>query len=160
MFLPEVKVTTIIWGGRGREYLPDWYAAQGDDLKLQRAAIEINLEKVAQDKGGDIPQIATAMVNSWLNIYIVLATRQDLINKMVRGSFSPEGEGILEEANFKAIKASPVVWRQYAEIAASQLKAAQVYAYPAEEKTLLDKVFEEMDKVIKPDLSIKMKEKA
>ena len=84
-FLPEVKVTTIIWADEARESVSNWYSAQGDDLKLNRATIEVNLPKIAQDKGDDPPQIAEAMIDSWLSIYIILATRQDLIDKTVRG---------------------------------------------------------------------------
>ena len=146
-FLPEVKVTTIIWADKARESISNWYSGQGDDLKLNRATIEVNLPKIAQDKGGNAPQIAEAMIDSWLSIYIILATRQDLINKRVRGNFSSDGERILEEANFKAIKASPILWRQYMQKAISELKDAKGYVYATDDyKALMDKVFEEMNR--------------
>ena len=144
-FLPEVKVTTIIWADEARESVSNWYSAQGDDLKLNRATIEVNLPKIAQDKGENARQIAESMIDSWLAIYIILATRQDLINKRVRGHFSSDGETILQEANFKAIKASPILWGQYRQKAISELKEAKDNAWATgKNKALLDKAFAEM----------------
>ena len=147
-FLPKVEETTIIWADEARETTSKWYSAQGDDLKHNRATIEINLPKIAKDKRGNPTEIAETMIVSWLGIYIVLATRQDLINKRVRGYFSPDGETILEEANFKAIKASPILLREYTQKAISELKDAKGYVYATEEnKALMEKVFEEMNSI-------------
>jgi len=120
-FLPDVKVTTIVWGEKGDEVKLPWEVAQGDDLGNRRATIELNFPKIAQRCGDDLERIAESMAEGWLSIWVVLATRQDLINKGIRGAVSPEAERTLYKANFKAIMESPILKRYYADIATGEI---------------------------------------
>jgi len=118
-FLPDVKVTTIIWGEKDTLKHSKWEATQGDDLKNQRPTVELNLAKLAQR--GEAEKVAKAMVESWLSIWIVFATRQDLIDKKVRGAVSAEAHKILYDANFKTIMESPMLKRGYADLAMDEI---------------------------------------
>ena len=146
-FLPDVPVTTIIWADQGRENVSRWHVAQGDDLKNQRPTIEINLPRIIRDKGEDPSTVAREIIDSWLGIYIVLATRQDLINKQVRGWLDPGAETELQTANYKAIKASPILWAIYCEKAVSHLKESQGYA-TEKYRQLLDDCLKAMEDIL------------
>jgi len=122
-FLPHVEATTIVWAHTDVEL--DWYAAQGDDLKNQRSTIELNLAKMARDSNGDAEKVAQLLVDNWLAIYVILCTRQDLINKHVRGEVSADGHDILYTANFKAIKASPHLDEHYTRVAIDAIRGAR-----------------------------------
>ncbi|GAH73494.1 unnamed protein product [marine sediment metagenome] len=146
-FLPEAQVTTIIWADEDRDEVSKWFAAQGDDLKNQRATIEINLPRIIKVKGDKPQEVALQMIDSWLAIYIVLATRQDLIDKQVRGWLSAEAETELQAANFKVIKASPILWSFYCEKAVNHLKESQSYKTEKYRK-LLDGCLKAMDDIL------------
>ncbi|MBA7686870.1 hypothetical protein ES703_95329 [subsurface metagenome] len=145
-FLPDVQVTTIIWADTKRAEA-SWFAAQGDDLKNQRATIEINLPRIIEKKGDKPQEVALQMIDSWLSIYIVLATRQELINKQVRGWLSPEAETELQNINFKVVKASPILWSFYCEKAVNHLKESQSYKIE-EYRKLLDGCLKAMDDIL------------
>jgi len=85
--LPDVDVTTIIWADEERGC--HWDAAQGDDLKNQCPAIELNFPRIMKNHEGNL---ATALIENWLSIYIVLSARQDLINHGVRRVITCEEE--------------------------------------------------------------------
>ena len=119
-FLPEVKVTTIVWGDANRLQSSKWEAAQGDDLKNNRATIEINLPRIVK-KRGSLDNKADRIIENWLAIYVILATRQDLINKHIRGALSTDAEPILYRANFQVIKKSPMLQQKYASLAAGEI---------------------------------------
>lgn len=146
-FLPDVKVTTIIWADEKRGDVSKWFAAQGDDLKNERATIEINLPRIVKDKGNNPHDVALQMIESWLAIYIVLATRQELINKQIRGWLSPEAETELQAANFKVMRTSPILWAFYCEKAVHDLKESQGYR-TEEYRQLLDDCLKSMDKIL------------
>lgn len=118
-FLPNVKVTTIVWADKNILKHSQWEAAQGDDLKNQRPTIELNLAKLAERGSND--DVAKSMVESWLSINIVFATRQELINKQVRGDVSAEAEETLCEANLKAVLQSPILRHRYADLAIDEI---------------------------------------
>lgn len=122
-FLPDVKVTTIVWATKDMSKHSQWEAAQGDDLKNQRSTIELNLPKLA--KRGNAEEIAKGMVESWLSIYIVFATRQNLINRGIRGAVSGDAEEILYYANFMAIMVSPQLKQAYADLAMDEILAGE-----------------------------------
>lgn len=146
-FLPDVQVTTIIWADTDRAETSKWFAAQGDDLKNDRATIEINLPRIVKEKGDKPDEVALQMIDSWLAIYIVLATRQELINKQVRGWLSAEAETELQTANFKAIKTSPVLWAFYCEKAVHHIKESQSYK-TEEYRQLLDDCLKAMEEIL------------
>jgi len=107
-FLPKVEVTTIVWAGW--EEL-DWECTQGDDLKLNKSTIEINLIKMAERCNHDIELIIQEMIKHWIAMQAMLGTRQDLINKQVRGRVN--SEEILCKANFEVILCSPSLYQEY-----------------------------------------------
>lgn len=146
-FLPDVQVTTIIWADEERDEVSKWFSAQGDDLKNQRATIEINLPRIIKEKGDKPDEVALQMIDSWLGIYIVLATRQELINKQVRGWLSPEAETELQAVNFKVVRTSPILWSLYCEKAVHQLKESQSYK-TEKYRQLLDDCLKAMDKIL------------
>jgi len=140
--LPDVKVTTIVWADKDILKHSQWEAAQGDDLKNQRSTIELNLPKLEQR--GKPDNIAIGMVESWLSIYIVFATRQDLINKDVRGDVSSDAERIVCKANFKAIMESPALKRGYADLAMDEILNGRWY---------VDEQYESLSREMKATLS-------
>lgn len=117
MFLPEVRVTTIVWADKDILTHSQWEAAQGDDLKNQRATIELNLPKLAQR--GNLEAVAQGLVESWLSIQIVFATRQDLINKEARRDV--DDENILYDANLRVILGSKALRRKYSNLALDEI---------------------------------------
>jgi len=122
MFLPNVKVTTIVWGDKDILKHSQWDAAQGDDLKNQRPTIELNLPKLEKNSVS-LEVIAQRMVEGWLSIQAVFATRQDLIDKQCRGEV--EDEEILYIANLKVILESPVLKRRYSDLAIEEIVNGQ-----------------------------------
>ena len=122
-FLPGTMVTTIIWADDIKSKDWSWTAAQGDDLKRRCATIEINFIKIAQQK--EASAIAEEMVKEWLLLYLMLATRQDLINKGVRGKLSGTAESSLCKTNFDVVMASPELLKQYSDIAIRNLRAGR-----------------------------------
>lgn len=146
-FLPDVRVTTIIWADEDRGEVSPWFAAQGDDLKNQIPAIEINLPRIIKKIGEKPKEVALEMIKSWLSIYIIFATRQELINKQVRGWLSPEAEKEVENANFKAIISSPILWSLYCEKAVNHIKESQAYKTEAY-RQLLDDCLKVMDEIM------------
>ena len=117
-FLPKVEVTTVVWADALDEELPaKWWAAQGDDLKRKRPTIEIYFPRVLQEA----EDVAGALIRVWLEMYIVLATRQALIDRGVRWAVSGDGHETLYKGNFKAIEASPLLWAAYTKIAVGEL---------------------------------------
>lgn len=110
-FLPYTRVTTVVWVEDKAAETCKWDSAQGDDLKNDRAAIEINLAKIL--RRCEPQEAALEMIKSWLRIYLILSTRQDLINKGIRSDVSEKGHSILYDANFKAIMESPALKRRY-----------------------------------------------
>ena len=142
MFLPHVQVTTLVWA---HDVEHEWYAAQGDDLQRQIPTIELNLVKVARESGGDVERAAQSLVDNWLAIYVVLCTRQDLIDKRVRGLLSGEAEVILAEANLKAIRASRHLHEHYTKVAIGALKGARPYIAVEGFVSLFQKALEYLD---------------
>jgi len=139
-FLPNVKVTTIIWADKDTLKHSQWEAAQGDDLKNQRATIELNLPKLAQR--GNLEAIAQGVVESWLSIEVVFATRQDLIDKQCRGEV--KDEDILYNTNLKVILGSPVLRRKYSDLAMDEILDGEWY---------VDDTFKELAEKVKALLS-------
>jgi hypothetical protein len=139
-FLPHIEVTTIVWSERGSEELP-YDSAQGDDLKNNRPIIEISFPRLL--KGNTPPEVATAMIESWLKMYLIFATRQDLINKHIRGSVSQEAHNILYDANFRAITQSPELKRSYFILAVDRILSGQ---------WIIDDDFKELVEEVKSDL--------
>lgn len=139
-FLPSVEVTTIIWADKDILKHSQWDVAQGDDLKNQRPTIELNLPKLA--KRGNTEDIAKGMVESWLSIQVVFATRQDLINKQCRSEV--KDENILYYANFKVILGSQTLRRKYSDLAMDEILNGQWF---------LDDTFRELAEKIKVLLS-------
>ncbi|GAH83497.1 unnamed protein product [marine sediment metagenome] len=122
-FLPKVIVTTIVWADKDILEHSKWEAAQGDDLKNNRSTIELNLPKLKER--GNIEAIAKGMVESWLGIQVIFATRQDLIDKRVRGNVSEEGHKILYDANLKTIMVSPYLKKSYTNLAVENILNAE-----------------------------------
>jgi len=114
-FLPKVEVTTIVWADE--EHASKWWAAQGDDLKRGRPTIEINFLRILREAD----EVAGAVILVWLEMYVVLTTRQALIDRGVRWTVSGDGHEALYEGNFKAIKASPLLWEEYTRMAVEAL---------------------------------------
>lgn len=135
MFLPNVKVTTIVWADKDMLQHSQWQAAQGDDLKNQRSTIELNLPKLEQR--GNLEAVTQGMVESWLSIQVVLATRQDLIDKQCRGEV--KDEDILCNANLKVILGSPVLRRKYSNLAMDEILDG-LWAVDNDFKELAEKV--------------------
>jgi len=117
-FLPHIEVTTIVYMEKRAEAFP-WDSAQGDDLKNNRAAIELNLARLL--KRGRPSEAARAMIEDWLEIHLVLGTRQDLTNKHIRGEVSVEGHNTLYAANFDAVMESPELKRKYFSLAIDRI---------------------------------------
>ena len=139
-FLPNVKVTTIVWADKGILTHSQWEVAQGDDLKNQRSTIELNLPKLIQR--GNLEAVAQGIVESWLSIEVVFATRQDLIDKQCRGEV--KDEDILYNANLKVILGSPVLRRKYSDLAIDEILDGQWF---------VDDDFKELAEKIKALLS-------
>lgn len=117
-FLPHVEATTIIYIDKTAEAFP-WDSAQGDDLKKNRAAIEVNIARIlSRDR---LPEAAQRIIEYWLKIHLILATRQDLINKRVRGDVSLDGHSTLYAANFSVVMESPELKRRYFTLAIDQI---------------------------------------
>jgi hypothetical protein len=141
-FLPHVQVTTLVWA---HDVEHEWYAAQGDDLQRQIPTIELNLLKVARESGGDVERAAQSLVDNWLAIYVVLCTRQGLIDKRARGLLSGEAEVILAEANLKAIKASPRLNEHYVRVAIEAIKRSRPYIALEGFAALFQNILERLD---------------
>lgn len=121
-FLPHIQISTIIYVDKRAESFP-WDSAQGDDLKNDRAAIEINVSRIlSHDR---LPEATHRIIENWLKIYLVLGTRQDLINKHIRGDVSLEGHNILYAANFNVVMESPELKRRYYTLAIDRILNGQ-----------------------------------
>lgn len=95
--LPDVDVTTVICAD---ELECRWDAAQGDDLKNQRPTIELNFPRIMKRHEDNL---ATALIENWLSIYIVLSVRQYLIIHGVRRVITCEEEEAVCTATVKHI---------------------------------------------------------
>lgn len=142
-FLPRVPVTTIVWAHADVEL--KWYAAQGDDLKNNIPAIELNLVKMVRDSSDEVEKVAQLLIDNWLALYVVLCTRQDLINKEARGLCSADGEQILYEANLKVINASRYLHEQYTRVAVGAIKGARTYIAVEGFADLFQRVLDHLD---------------
>jgi len=133
-FLPKVKVTTIVWAEEGRGFgeldcgTLNWECAQGDDLKLNISTIELNLVKIADRCNYDVELITQEMIKHWIAMEVVLGTRQDLIDKGVRGKV--RDEDILYKANLETILSSPELFEEYKDMAVKAIISGQHYVYP------------------------------
>lgn len=125
-FLPKVPVTTIVWAGKEVLKNTSWYSAIGDDLSCMRPTIELNWPRIFKDKA-DSPEAAIQIIKSWLLMYILLSTRQDLINKGVRGDLYTGGEEELAKANYKIIWSSPVLLNFYTDLAIDSILGSKPY---------------------------------
>lgn len=120
-FLPSVRVSTAVY----EDFTgASWFAALGDDLHRNRPLIEINLTSL-REAYPELDRAARQAIDSWLAMYIVLASRQDLIHKQVRGDLSSDSQEILQKANYAAIKASPALYSKYIDLAIDSLIRAQ-----------------------------------
>lgn len=141
-FLPKVEVTTMVWADDDRSSTK-WWAAQGDDLKRKCPTIEIYFPRILQEA----EDVAGAMIRVWLEMYIVLATRQALIDRGVRWAVSGNGHEVLYEGNFKAIAASPLLWEEYTRMAVGELTKGKHVTAPERSDLAesLKMVMQEMD---------------
>lgn len=127
-FLPRVEVTTIVWAEEDYQFDTHWECAQGDDLQLNRPTIEFNLAKIVERCNYDAKSVAQEMIKHWIAMEVVFGTRQDLINKQVRGIVSDEN--ILYKANFETILSSPDLYEEYKDIAVKAIIYGEHCVYP------------------------------
>jgi len=143
-FLPHVDVTTCVWAHSDLEL--KWYVALGDDLKKKIPAIELNLRGIAKAAADDVEKTAQLLVDNWLGMYVLLCTRQDLINKQVRRLVSGAAEDDLARANFKAIKASPQLDEHYTRVAIDAIRGARPFIAVEDLAAPFQRVLEQLDR--------------
>lgn len=154
-FLPKVEVTTIVWAGRDKT-APDWECALGDDLKLNRPTIELDLTRITKRCNYNADLVTQEMIKHWIAMQVIFGTRQELINKNIRGYIGSEGEDILCKANFDVIRNSPAsrIWKEYKDMAAKAILKGTHYIHPANSEIVT------LFKDVKTTLAVPMLEEA
>jgi len=143
-FLPHVAVSTVVWAHKDLEV--KWHAALGDDLRNRCPAIELNLRGIAEAAAYDVEKTAQLLVDNWLAIYVVLCTRQDLINKRARGTLSGSAEDILAKANLEVIRVSPRLDEHYTRVAIDAIRGARPFIAVEGLADLFQRVLEQLDR--------------
>jgi len=127
-FLPLTRVATVSWLNAVASSLP-WECAQGSGIAkfTKSVTVELNvvktLDRVYSINEDRLDLVVQRLVDNWVNLKVLLGTREQLKEKELLDYVTGEVERILYKANLEVIKKTPHLNRKFTNVAIDSILA-------------------------------------